>query len=325
MCDLNEDLMRARAEEFGYSGPTTTSYQEMLDAPHIDVIAIYTPDQLHGEHIRRALEHGKHVICTKPLLPNLSEAESLVRAQRKAGRTVFVGQSTRFFESFIHQREDFENGRMGELETVEAYYHADHRWFSKKAWAKTEGFNWLYGGMSHPVDLLRWYLPDIEEVSGYGRLSKNGAEAGLKNADTYHFSFRTKAGLIARASGVYSCKTVPEERDSHMSCILRGTKGASQADYNELRYSYQTDEDGPVIEPYDDLYDYYFRFQGRSHHAGEYQNYIEYFAGCLDEGSQPQPGLEEGIGTVALMQAMEQAAASGSPVRVSSVLNGPLK
>jgi hypothetical protein len=67
---------------------------------------------------------------------------------------------------------------------------------------------------------------------------------------------------------------------------------------------------------------YYFRFTGRSHHAGEYQNYIEYFSRCLAEGQTPKPDLTEGIGTVALMTAMEQSLATKSPVRVGQVLEG---
>ena len=58
-------------------------------------------------------------------------------------------------------------------------YNADHRWFLAKGWARTDAFKWLYGGLSHPVDFIRWYLPAIEEVMGYSRLSKTaGRVAG---------------------------------------------------------------------------------------------------------------------------------------------------
>ncbi|WP_245235106.1 hypothetical protein [Pedobacter borealis] len=70
---------------------------------------------------------------------------------------------------------------------------------------------------NHPVDFIRWYLPDIEEVMGYGMLSSNG----LKNQDTMHFIFKAKDGRIARVSGAYTGPTQPANRDSGMSCILR--------------------------------------------------------------------------------------------------------
>ena len=62
----------------------------------------------------------------------------------------------------------------------------------------------MYGGLSHPVDLVRWYLPNIEEVMGYGMLSPNGIKGGLKNEDTMHFIFKAYDGRIARVSGVYT-------------------------------------------------------------------------------------------------------------------------
>ena len=55
------------------------------------------------------------------------------------------------------------------------------------------------------------------------------------------------------------------------------------------------------------MVDYYFRFEGWTHHAGEYQNYMEEFALCLDQGITPKPDLKEGIHTLAIMEAMEKS------------------
>jgi predicted dehydrogenase len=191
ICDLNEELCRKRAKEFDFH-QFTTSYDDMLNDHEIDVIGIYTPDHLHARHIKMALEHCKHVVCTKPLMDDLSMASELLSLSEKSGKKVFVGQSSRFFEPMKRQRSDYEAGLIGDLVTIEAYYHADHRWFLGKGWSLEKTFKWLYGGLSHPVDLIRWYLPDIEEVMGYGMLSSNGVKGGLKNADTMHFIFKAK-------------------------------------------------------------------------------------------------------------------------------------
>jgi len=291
----------------------------LLADKKVDVVGIYTPDHLHAGHVIRCLKAGKHVICTKPFLDNLSQAKAVLAAARKSGQRVFVGQSTRFFAPFIRQRRHFETGVFGELSTVEAYYHADHRWFLKKGWAKLDSFKWLFGGVSHPGDLVRWYLPDIAEVMGYVHLSKNGRDHGLAHPDTFHFVLKAESGLIARVSGCYSSPVVPCERDSNMSCILRGANGASQADYYDLRYSWKAGGTS-AVETFEDQDDYYFRFGGHSHHAGEYQNYIEYFARCIASGKAPKPDVAEGIVTVALLQAMEESANTGKPVKIRSLL-----
>jgi len=320
VCDMNIETCKHRAEEFNFH-QYTTSYQKMLDDAEIDVIAIYTPDHLHAEHVKQALLHNKHVICTKPFIDDLTKARELLDLVEKTGKKVFIGQSSRFFEPAKRQRKDFEAGLIGELITVESHYHADHRWFLEKPWALEQAFKWLYGGLSHPVDFIRWYLPDVQEVMGYGMISSNGKTAGLKNEDTMHFIFKAADGRIARVSGAYTSYTQPTQRDSGMSVILRCSEGASQADYHELRYAV-TDKTGEekIIYWGDKTLKYYFRFEGQSHHAGEYQNYLEYFADCLESGETAYPDVKEGIGTIALLMAMDRSLKTGLPVKVADIL-----
>jgi len=133
----------------------------------------YTPDHLHAQHVSEALRQGKHVVCTNPFIDDLSDAAGLLKRQQETGRRVCIGQSYRFVEPYRRQRADFEAGLIGDLITIESHYHADHRWFLEKPWALEDAFKGLYAGLSHPVDFTRWYLPDIPEVMGYGRISAN--------------------------------------------------------------------------------------------------------------------------------------------------------
>jgi len=319
VCDRNEELCKQRAKEFDFY-QYTTRFEDMLENPEIDAIGIYTPDKLHATHIRMAMEHGKHVVCTKPLLDDLKDAKELIDLQRKTGKRLFVGQSSRFFEPMKRQRADFKKGLIGDLITVEAYYHADHRWFLEKPWALEPSFKWLYGGLSHPVDFIRWYLPEIEEVMGYGMLSVNGQKGGLKNPDTMHFIYKAKDGRIARVSGAYSGPVQPALRDSEMSCILRGTSGSSQGDYMELRYAITDSTGEEQVVTWEHKSKHYFRFEGKSHHAGEYNNYLEHFADSINYDFVAYPDLVEGIGTIALLKTMEKSLLSGKPEKVADVI-----
>lgn len=319
ICDLSEALCRHRAEEFNFPH-YTLKYEDLLNDPEIDVIGIYTPDKFHATHVKSALSHGKHVVCTKPFIDNLADARSILDLVESSGKKVFVGQSSRFFEPMRRQRKDYEDGVIGELITVEAYYHADHRWFLEKGWSLENAFKWLYGGLSHPVDLVRWYLPDIAEVMGYGMLSSNGRKGGLHHEDTMHFIFKAKDGRVARVSGAYTGPVQPVIRDSEMSCILRCTEGCSQADYMDLRYAVTTNTGEEKLITWEHKLKHYFRFEGKSHHAGEYQNYLEYFHDCIQEDIPAYPDVYEGIGTIALLKAMEESLATGRPVSVDSML-----
>ncbi|MDD9268242.1 Gfo/Idh/MocA family protein [Paenibacillus sp. GCM10023248] len=318
VCDINEEMCKTRSEEFGFTR-YTLHYEDMLNDPSIEVIAIYTPDQLHGRHIRMALEAGKHVIVTKPLLHSLDEAQELLNVWKASGKQVFVGQSSRFFEPMIHQRSDFLAGRHGEVDTVETYYISDSRWFLQKDWSRQKGFSWLYNFMIHAVDLAKWYLPDIEEVFGYGHSSSSNKAYGLTVPDTMRFVMKDAEGRIAQVSGSYTKPSI-KHVDPGISCTLRGTKGTSRAVYSKLLYHTHFPPEQPVTHSYEEKFPYYFRFEGASHHAGEYQNYIEYFAECLDRGDTPKPDLMEGIHTIALLTAMERSMETGLPVKVQQIL-----
>ncbi|MET3848133.1 Gfo/Idh/MocA family oxidoreductase [Paenibacillus sp. OAE614] len=318
MCDINEDICKERALEFGLTR-YTLQYDELLHDPAIDVIAIYTPDQWHGRHIKQAFEAGKHVIVTKPMLNSLEGVHDVLQAAKSSGKHLFVGQSSRFFEPMIHQRKDYVAGRHGNLEAVEAYYISDARWFLERTWSKQSGFSWMYNFMIHAVDLAVWYLPDIEEVFGYGRSSSTNSGHGLSVPDTMRFLMRDREGRIAQVSGSY---TTPALRgvDPGISCTLRGTNGTSRAVYSKLEYYTHFHKEKTVVHSFEEKRPYYFRFEGESHHAGEYQNYIEYFAECLDQGEIPKPDLREGIRTLAVMAAMERSMETGQPVRVDHIL-----
>lgn len=321
ICDLNEALCKERCEEFGLN-KYTTSYEEMLKDPKIDVIGIYTPDQLHARHIKMALLAGKHVICTKPLMINLDEAKELVRVQKETKKAVFVGQSSRYFEPALRQRRDYEAGKHGELETIETHYISDSRWFLERAWSHQQGFSWMYNFMIHAVDLAVWYLPEIEEVYGLGVVSENTRAYGLEVPDTLKFILKNKDGRFASVTGAYATPTLGSAEEQSISCTIRGSKGISRAGYPKLKYytNFEPVQKTAQLQEFPETHRYYFRFENESHHAGEYQNYMEHFATDMNRGITPKPDLQEGIHTLAVMAAMEEAMKTGNPVKVSNIM-----
>ena len=314
ICDLNEALCLERTAEFQLpSYIYTTSYQEMLDDPSIDVIGIYTPDQFHGLHIRQALEAGKHVLCTKPVLTDLSDADALLALAKEMNRQVFVGQSSRFFEPMMLQRRDYDSGQIGDLATVEAFYKTDARWFLKKSWSHTSGFSWIYNFMIHAVDLACWYLPEIGEVYAMAHLSSNTTVYGLDIPDTIKCLFKDVHGRIAQVEGSYTAPTLGPAIEPSISCTLRGTKGTSRGEYPNLVYHHNYEDEESTTQDLRHLSAYYFRFEGQSHHAGEYQNYMDCFAQSLDAGLTPNPDLAEATQVLKIMKAIDESLASGQP------------
>jgi NDP-hexose-3-ketoreductase len=76
----------ALAAKFGVQGVAV--YEKLLESEEIDAVYMPLPTALHAEWALRSLEAGKHVLLEKSLACNLTEAETIVSAARKANRLV---------------------------------------------------------------------------------------------------------------------------------------------------------------------------------------------------------------------------------------------
>jgi predicted dehydrogenase len=333
-CDLSQEKIAASKAEY----PDlfyTSDYDAMLARDDVDIVAIYTPDAHHAEHIQRAFDAGKHVICTKPIVNRLEHAAQILEAGRRTGRKLFVGQSTRFFEPFRRQRAALERGEFGGLagiELVDAHYIHRMDWYYKKSpWAATDT-DWVFLGMSHPIDLVRWYLGRIREVSAYGFKSAMGREHQLAGNDVCVVNFIAEDGRIGRAMGHYGCHELPRARNC-IECMLYGAGGSSLARYHDMQYIHTGNGEhtiegvfdaGGMEEVVEDcLYagrHYYFNSEVHGMHYGEFSNYAEYFGSALINDRGYSPDLAEGVETYCVMEAVKRSADSGRPVDVAPLL-----
>jgi predicted dehydrogenase len=314
ICDQDERLCQERQREYQISS-YTTDYEAMCSDSQLDAIAIYTPDPLHARHISMAMRSGKHVICTKPLMTDMEHARELISLQQSSGKRLMVGQSSRFFPTFQKQRSDFEVGKMGRVLSVETHYNGDKRAGTSGRWGKTGGNDWIFTGMSHPVDLAYWYLGPVTEVTGMGITSSAAGKRGGPE-DSYHFVMRGHSGALARVTGVFGAPHAHPQAEPMIGCTVRGELGVLHASYPEFRYFTHIDGEVATAYDYSDQHADYFPFGGSTHHVGEFRNYLEYFGRCLREGIDPRPNLQDGVHVTSILVAMRDVLATGQTVRV---------
>lgn len=317
-CDLDYDK-RVAAHEAAPGIHVTDRYEEMLARDDVKIVCIYTPDSLHAEHIAMAFEAGKHVICTKPLLNDPSQASRLLELAKEKGVRLQVGQSTRFYEPFQRQRELFEAGEFGDVEVLDCHYNHRMDWFYEKSpWSVAET-HWAYLGLSHPVDLVCWYLGQIEEVMAYGTRTSLGKEHGIAHDDAIVAILRSDEGKLASVFGNYGIHELPGARNL-IECFLMGSKGSSLARYPELRFTWACLDGVEREESYEHaMAGYYYRHELKGMHYGEFCNYVDYFASRLLSGGPNSPDLTEGVRTLSTMAAIVEALRTGRPARVQPI------
>jgi predicted dehydrogenase len=108
--------LQAFTEEFGYA--TTTDPAAIYDDPTIDLVDVCLPTPLHAEHVTRALQAGKHVLCELPLAATMDDARRIVDAQAASDRQVFVDMFGRFDPATEVLHTAIAQGRYGTLKTL---------------------------------------------------------------------------------------------------------------------------------------------------------------------------------------------------------------
>lgn len=107
------------------------SYEELLLDKDIDAIYNPLPNNLHLEYTLKALEHGKHVLCEKPIGLNTKEAEMLNKALLKyPNLKVMEAFMYKFHPQWLAAKELIRSGKIGEIrgmQTLFSYHNIDEK------------------------------------------------------------------------------------------------------------------------------------------------------------------------------------------------------
>ena len=154
--------MQASLARNGVSVPNarmTTSYDNLLAAPDVDIVSIATPNHLHAEQAVAAARAGKHILLEKPTGLDVGELIRIRDAVRKAGVRTIVSFELRYnaFLKFAHWLRT--TGRLGEIRFARTQYlsHVTD-WYAGWEWVRTRagGRSHLLAAGCHAVDALRW-------------------------------------------------------------------------------------------------------------------------------------------------------------------------
>jgi len=166
----NLDRARTFAQKHGVRA--YARIEDLIAAGAADMITVATPHPVHAESATKAARAGLHVRVEKPLAASLADCDAILAAARSGGGTLWVICQWRFFEPCQRIRRAIDAGKIGRpmVGTVTmlgwrdaAYYRSD-RW--RGSW-QGEGGGVLVNQAPHQLDLLLWYMGEIEELFGY--------------------------------------------------------------------------------------------------------------------------------------------------------------
>ena len=164
------DAAKARAFAERYRVRAFTDVAEMVGAG-VEAVVVATPHPAHASVTVPALRAGAHAIVEKPLASSLEDADAMIAAARASGRTLAMISQRRLYAPALRIRAAIDAGKLGRpvLGAVtmlgwrsEEYYRSDP-W--RGSWAG-EGGGVLVNQAPHQIDILQWYMGEVEELYG---------------------------------------------------------------------------------------------------------------------------------------------------------------
>jgi predicted dehydrogenase len=160
------------------------SLAELVERARPDVVIIATPPRPHAELCLQALAAGVHVVCEKPFVSTVEEADRVLEAAAAAGRHIAVNHEFREKPIFRAIKERIDSGQHGRLVFCQIWQLMDLApWNEPVAWRAAMPNRTLFEGGVHLVDLLLTLYGE-NPTAVYARHS-SGLDA-TRDADAIH-------------------------------------------------------------------------------------------------------------------------------------------
>ena len=141
-----------------------STFQALISDRSIEVVLVATPTHLHAKQSIQALKAGKHVVCEKPMAPNLQDGHSMARVSRGTGRILTVFQNCRYNPDFLKVKEICDSGILGRIILIRRVEHLFRRRWDWQTLKKFGG-GALNNSGAHFVDqALLLFGPETPEV-----------------------------------------------------------------------------------------------------------------------------------------------------------------
>lgn len=319
------------------------SFSEVIADAEVEVVHLCTPNNLHYEQAKVALNAGKHVLCEKPLAMTTAQSRELAALAKQKGLMTAVNYNLRFYPICQEARARVKAGDLGTPFLITGGYLQD--WL----YLKTD-WNWrlepeLGGDLrvvadigTHWMDLVTYITglqitavmadfmiahPTRVQPSGKvetfaGKLEKNlsTTEATIKTEDVAVILFRFENGAL----GTVSLSQVSAGRKNHLWFEICGSKAAyhwEQENPNELWIGFRDQPNQILLKDPSLFHDAARALTGfpGGHAEGYPDTFLQVFRqfyAAIDTGAMPAMGefatFAEGHHEMLLCEAIQRSA-----------------
>src|SRR5882762_9214978 len=152
------DYIAEKAEQIAASIPGCRAIVDPLDAiadPDVDAVVLATPGPTHEKQLLACLEHGKPVLCEKPLTTDVETSLGVVKREAELGTPLIqVGFMRRFDPEYQQLKALIDGGELGQPLVM----HCAHR--NPTVPPSFDSAMVVKDSLVHEVDVTRFLLDE---------------------------------------------------------------------------------------------------------------------------------------------------------------------
>lgn len=295
--------------------PSFDDPRRLLDEIRPEAVIVANPNALHVATALDCLERGIPVLLEKPVGTTPEEVARLLAAQDATQVPLLVGHHRRHNPLIARAHQLLHAGAIGRLVTVTALWQLQKPdpYFAS-AWRREAGAGMLLTNLIHDLDLLRYLCGEVRQVQAF----TDNALRGYANADSAVINLQFDSGALGSltasdgAAAPWSWELTSGEnpvypRQPDQPCYLfAGTEGALSVP--QLRLWRYAEQGAGWHEP--------LASQTQATTQDEaLRRQLEHFVRVARREEAPLVSAADAALTLALVAAVERAAASGSAQR----------
>ena len=217
VCDAVPAKAEAAAQKFG--ARAYTDPQMMLQHEQIDFVDVVTNVADHRAVVELVAQHGKHVICQKPMAETLADAQVMVAACKVAGVTFMVHENFRWQTPLRAVKAVIDSGEIGAPFFGRAWFRSNYNTFANQPYLAEQKRFLIQDVGVHMIDVGRFYFGEPHALMCHAvRVNPN-----IKGEDTFTIMLAfDKATCVVDASFNTQCE---HETFPQTLLTIEGDKG----------------------------------------------------------------------------------------------------
>lgn len=281
-------------------------YHKILEDDRIDAVLICASTDQHAPLSLEAIAAGKNIFCEKPIDQSVAKIEEVKAALAASPKKLVyqVGFNRRYDHNYRAMRKAVADGKIGEVQFVRISSRDPEP--PPAQYVKGSGGMFM-DMMIHDLDMVRYLSgQEIVEVYAQGACLVDPAIGEAGDVDTVTITLKLSNGALATIDGSRKAVYGYDQRGE-----VFGSKGcvinANDSDSNIVLSTV----DGVTAEK--PLWFFLERYMG------SYQAEVREFIDCVENGTEPWVGLEDGLLSIRLALACTKSMNENRPVRIDEI------